>query len=340
MPSLLECKDEWIYDAICDNKFKYDSETNLYKYDNTAKFPNKNYKKTFDPTSLGLSRGDVVHFGNDNYRNNNKMIFDGVKLQHLCTKVDDYGSVPPSFVCGDGPEDYDIGDFEDVVDHNTINWLSKEKLQEIEILEKDDEIWGTVTIQNKKWTIEFEMYQSETSEFQNGWWGSKKFTSKLENNSIIIYGNNTYLITSPKEEDMNNLKIFVTDDNNVNIIHCYFLGWFMYRVTNEIKFDSNYTVSKFPLIWKKVTQHYTAEALIENQDRYDFYLKNDGKDLDKIYINEIIGYPIKIELVKSNTNEKLTYIKNYINKLISTYDNINTRHPFNRDGHNLLQMYL
>lgn len=149
MPSLLECKDEWIYDAICDNKFKYDSETNLYKYDNTAKFPNKNYKKTFDPTSLGLSRGDVVHFGNDNYRNNNKMIFDGVKLQHLCTKVDDYGSVPPSFVCGDGPEDYDIGDFEDVVDHNTINWLSKEKLQEIEILEKDDEIWGTVTIQNK-----------------------------------------------------------------------------------------------------------------------------------------------------------------------------------------------
>lgn len=148
------------------------------------------------------------------------------------------------------------------------------------------------------------------------------------------------MITSPKEEDMNNLKIFVTDDNNVNIIHCYFLGWFMYRVTNEIKFDSNYTVSKFPLIWKKVTQHYTAEALIENQDRYDFYLKNDGKDLDKIYINEIIGYPIKIELVKSNTNEKLTYIKNYINKLISTYDNINTRHPFNRDGHNLLQMYL
>lgn len=340
MPSLLECKDEWIYDAICDNKFKYDSETNLYKYDNTAKFPNKNYKKTFDPTSLGLSRGDVVHFGNDDYRNNNKMIFDGVKLQHLWTKVDDYGSVPPSFVCGDGPEDYDIGDFEDVVDHNTINWLSKEKLQEIEILEKDDDIWGTVTIQNKKWKIEFEMYQSETSEFQNGWWGSKKFISKLENNRIKIYGNNTYLITSPKEEDMNNLKIFVTDDNNVNIIHCYSLGWFMYRVTNEIKFDSNYTVSKFPLIWKKVTQHYTAEALIENQDRYDFYLKNDGKDLDKIYINEIIGYPIKIELVKSNTNEKLTYIKNYINKLISTYNNINTRHPFNRDGHNLLQMYL
>jgi hypothetical protein len=114
----------------------------------------------------------------------------------------------------------------------------------------------------------------------------------------------------------------------------------MYRVTKEVKFDSNYTVSTFPLIWKKVTQHYTAEALIVNQDRYDFYLKNDEKDLDKIYINEIIGYPIKIELIEQNTSEKINYIKNHINRLINTYDNINARHPFNRDGHNSLQMYL
>jgi len=268
------------------------------------------------------------------------MIFDGVKLLDLWTEVDDYGSVPPSFVCGDGPDDYDIGDFEELICHNMINWLSKEKLQEIKILEKNDEIWGTVTIQNKKWTIEFEIYQSETSEFQNGWWGSKKFNCNLEDDNLKIQIKNTYLITSPKEEDMNNLKTFVTDNNNVNIIHCYHLGWFMYRVTNEIKFDSNYTVSKFPLIWKKVTQHYTSEALIVNQDRYDFYLKQETKDLDKIYINEIIGYPIKIELVEQNTNQKLNYIKNYIKNLVDTYDDINKRHPFNRDGHNLLQMYL
>ena len=340
MPELIECNDEWIYQAICDNKFKFDPETKLYKYDNTAKYPNKTYKKTFGPKSLGLSRGDIVHFGNDDYRNNNKMIFDGVKLQPLWTECDDYGSVPPTFVCGDGPGEYNIGDFEDVICHNSINWLSKEKLQDIVISEKDGDIWGKVTIQNKKWTIEFEMNSSTTSEFQNGWWGSRKYILKLEGDQIKITSKNTYLITSTNEENINKLKTFVEENNNVNIIHCYQLGWFMYRVTKEIKFDPNYTASTFPLIWKKVTQNYTAEALIVNQDRYDFYLKNNGKDLDKIYINEIIGYPIKIELVEQNTNDKLNYIKNYINKLINTYDNIEKRHPFNRDGINSLQMYL
>ena len=128
MPRLVECKEEWIYDAICDNKFKFDSTYKLYKYDNTAKFPNKNYKKIFDPKSLGISRGDVVHFGDDDYRNNNKMIYDGVKLQNLWTEVDDYGSVPPTFVCGDDPDDFNIGDFEDLIDHNFVNWLSKKKI--------------------------------------------------------------------------------------------------------------------------------------------------------------------------------------------------------------------
>ena len=42
-------------------------------YDNIEKFPNKKYKKTFDPKSF-MVRGDVIHFGNDDYRNNNKLI--------------------------------------------------------------------------------------------------------------------------------------------------------------------------------------------------------------------------------------------------------------------------
>lgn len=340
MPKLIECKEEWIYDAICDDKFKFNHETKLYKYDNTAKFPNKNYKKTFDPKSLGLSRGDVVHFGNDDYRNNNKMIYDGLKLQNLWTECDDYGSLPPTFVCGDGPDDYDIGDFEDIINHNTINWLSKEKLQEVKISEKNDKIFGTVTIRNKKWTIGFDMYDSVTSEFQNGWWGSRKFKCYLENDNMKINEKNAYLITSTNEENINKLKTFVEEDSNVNIIHCYQLGWYMYRVTKEITFDPNYTASTFPLIWKKVTQNYTAEALIVNQDRYDFYLKNDEKDLDKISINEIIGYPIKIKLIEQNISEKLNYIKNYFEKLISTYDNIKKRHPVNQEGDNLLQMYI
>jgi len=68
MPTLHENSEEYIYNAI-DNtgsgpKFTWDITNKVYKYSN-SKFPNKNYKKIFDPNTLSLSRGDIVHFGND-----------------------------------------------------------------------------------------------------------------------------------------------------------------------------------------------------------------------------------------------------------------------------------
>jgi hypothetical protein len=156
---------KYIYDAIVNTgdgpKYTWDPNLKLYIYSN-SKFPNKNYKKTFDPISLGLSRGDVVHFGNDSYRNNDKLIFDGEKLIELWTDADDYGSVPPNFVCGDEPGDFDIGDFEDSIDHNTINWLSKQKLKEIELYIKNDKVYGKVTIQGKEWKICIDIHDDDT----------------------------------------------------------------------------------------------------------------------------------------------------------------------------------
>jgi hypothetical protein len=99
-----------------------------------------------------MTRGDVINFGGG-YRNENKLIYDGNKLKHLYTKVDDYGSVPPDFVAGDNEGEFNIGDFEDIIDHNSINWLSKEKLQQIEIYETDNNIKGKVTIRGKLWNI-------------------------------------------------------------------------------------------------------------------------------------------------------------------------------------------
>jgi hypothetical protein len=81
------------------------------------------------------------------------MIFNGQKLEHLYTDADDYGSVPPTFLVGDNNDEFDIGDFEDSIDHNTINWLSKEKLKDIYIYEKNNEVWGEVMIKGKKWHI-------------------------------------------------------------------------------------------------------------------------------------------------------------------------------------------
>jgi len=58
MPTFHESDEEWIYTAICDNTFTFDPETKVYKYKN-PKYPNKNYKKIFDP-KLFMSRGDSV----------------------------------------------------------------------------------------------------------------------------------------------------------------------------------------------------------------------------------------------------------------------------------------
>jgi len=206
MPNYHQIDDEYIYNAL-DNitgpMYKWDDTLKLYKYSNTL-FPNKNYKKIFDPKSF-MIRGDIAHFGKDDYRNNNKMIFDGEKLEHLYTEIDDYGSVPPTYVVGDSPNEFNIGDFEDVIDHNYINWLSKEKLKDIYIYEKNNEVWGEVMIKGKKWHI---------------------------------------CINMNKQGEL---------------------------------------------------------------------------------------------LIKS---EKVNYVKEYINRLIENYDNIKKRHPFNRDDHNLLEMFL
>jgi hypothetical protein len=164
MPILYEAqkKDVYIYEGICNEfsvtpgpRYIWNSERKLYEYKNTL-YPDKNYTKTFNPKLL-FDRGTVIHYGNDEYRNNNKLIFDGEKLNKLYTKIDDYGSVPPDYVVGDNEGEFNIGDFIDIIDHNYINWLSKDKLKEIEIFEQNNKIYGKVTIRGKKWFIHFDI---------------------------------------------------------------------------------------------------------------------------------------------------------------------------------------
>ena len=135
MPTLFEKEDTYIYIAIKNElynkpgpRFKFNPILKIYEYYNTL-YPNKIYKKIFDPSFM--SRGDVIHFGNDSYRNNNKLIYNGIKLENLYTFVDDYGSVPPDYVVGDNSDDFNIGDFEYLIEHNELYWLSKETLQKI-----------------------------------------------------------------------------------------------------------------------------------------------------------------------------------------------------------------
>jgi len=207
MPYLHESNEysEYIFKALINKEgpiYKWDPIQKLYKYSNTL-YPNKNYKKTFDPKSF-MNRGDVIHFEGDSYRNNYKMIFDGEKLQHLDTNIDDYGAVPPDFVVGDNEGEFNIGDFEELIDHNNINWLSRDKLKEIKIYEIEGEILGEVKIRNKKWIIYFEIYKKITNDNNTLINNIKKYINDLIENYDDIKKRHPFI-----KEDKRTLSMFL-----------------------------------------------------------------------------------------------------------------------------------
>jgi hypothetical protein len=375
MPTLHEEKDEYIYKAIYNGIYKlensqyfedgpyylWDETEKIYKYAN-SKFPNKAYTKSYDPKTL-YSRGDVIHFGNSDYRNENKMIFDGEKLKSLWTKVDDYGSVPPDFVCGDADGDFNIGDFEHLIDHNSINWLSKEKLKEVELYLKDNDIMGKVEIKGKKWKIHFEIH--DDTEFNTGYsqWGSRKYKCVIDENENIVINkitnnkisNTKYILNTIDEDKNENFKDLIKTNSNISIIQNAGYGkpitftWYLFKINKEYKLIDNENENKmknindivFPIIWQKRTQHYTSENLFFDLEVYNKYIKHDEKELDKIYIQEVTGFPIKITEAKKDINQQIESLKEYFNSLVENYDNIlKNRHPVNKIGNSSLEMYL
>lgn len=351
MPSLCEfnTKDQrWIYDAICDKTLQFNETTQIYKYFNN-KFPNKNYTKTFDPKQF-FSRGDVVCFGGS-YRNERKLIFDGTKLQHLYTKVDDYGSVPPNFVVGDNANEFNIGDFEDLIDHNNINWLSKEKLSQIELLEQNGKIYGKVNIKGKEWKIYIET--NNEIEFNISSFYNNLVFTVYNGEKIIMKSNITnidYLIKSADNQDIQ-LQTFllmknnahVPEGGNMNIIfHHKTAKWYIYYVINEYTMiDKQNNDIKFPIIWKNESipnNHFSN--YISDKGQFDIYYESNLNILDKIIIKEIESYPITIEVNGLGPEVLKNSIKQYINKKIGEYDNINRRIPFSREGANSITMYM
>ena len=348
MPILHENKNQWIYDAYCNGNFKYDSDLELYKYSN-SKYPHKKYTQTFNPKSF-MSRGDVIHFGNDSYRNNNKLIFDGKKLQYLYTEIDDYGSVPPTFVVGDEPGDFNIGDFEDIIDHNSINWLSKDKLKEIQIYHENGNIYGKVVIRDELYTININLPDDYTFNTAYSHGCIKKIDCYIENNIIKIHEKNNFLIKTKYDEDEDKLKNFIKQNNNMNITPCTIkiltpssfslmeTIWFIYHEESTIKLTDITNNIKYPFLWKNTLNNYNH--IINDLEHFEFLKFNYTTQLDYIYITEIIGYPIIIEEIKKNVNELINDVKNKIDKSIQNYDDINKRLSFNRESKNILEIYL
>jgi len=360
MPILHE-HDKYVYDAIINglnNKenyipgptFIWDDTEKIYKYSNSL-YPNKQYKKIFDPKSF-MKRGDVIHFGNDEYRNNDKMIFNGENIEYLYTEVDDYGSVPLNYVCGDSPDEFDIGDFENIINHNSINWLSKEKLKEIifdiDIDENNDKVLGSVSIKGTEWKIILDIYYH--SEFENSSTNSKKFICYIDDGDIYInkikdipIRNQTYLIKSKADSDSLQLSKLVEENQNLSFVHFYnrFINppcseWIAYRTLKKYKFSLD-TANNFvfPLILKKKTG-YSYDCYIINKEEFDRMIEIYKKDLDNIIIKEIIGYPVTVELLEKDNEILLKEIKEHIQYIIENDIDI----PFSQEGSNVLSLSL
>lgn len=272
MAQLIQDDEEYIYDAICNGMinipspgpcFKYSSDTMLYHYSN-SKYPNKNYKKTYNPitkyqicvkcnkkkktsdntpdkynicssTCIGynlpghaiIKRGDVVHFGNDDYRNNNKLLYDGIKLISLYTAIDDYGSVPPQFKVGKifKPTHW-IENY--AMDHNTIIFLEPDLFETIKLHKYvNNQFIGNINILDEDYIITVVYYNKFNSDQFKNLINSNNIELIINDTHIIIQSKNTsildeqkYLIESKFDYDNNNIRNVLSNENNKLPIKC------------------------------------------------------------------------------------------------------------------------
>jgi hypothetical protein len=91
-----------------------------------------------------VHHGDAFHWLGQGYRNTNLLFWhkdDGIMFPYC--EIDDYGSVPPCFVVGNGS--FSPGHWSNEVDHNGIVFLSDELVAEIkENLVKKERKYGPV----------------------------------------------------------------------------------------------------------------------------------------------------------------------------------------------------
>lgn len=78
-----------------------------------------------------LCNGATIHYLNDDYRNNNLLFWDAQnqKIVYPFYEIDDYGSVPPIFVVGDGY--FNPKDWVDEVDHNSLIFPSNSLINDM-----------------------------------------------------------------------------------------------------------------------------------------------------------------------------------------------------------------
>lgn len=104
-----------------------------------------------------LHNGATLEFPADGYRNHNLLFWDAQnnEIVEPFTEIDDYGSVPPRFVVGDGY--FNPGDWVNEVDHNSYVFPAKPLIDEMkEFAEKHpDEKKMIVTINGDDYIVRY-----------------------------------------------------------------------------------------------------------------------------------------------------------------------------------------
>ena len=338
----------YIYDAIMNAEYEktpgpvfiWDPNNKVYKYGNTLpEKKNHKYVTLFDPKSF-MDRGDVICFGGS-YRNERKLIFDGEKLENLYTDIDDYGSVPPNYeVCDDG---FDIGDFEDLIDHNSINWLSLKKLKEIKIFEKNNTVIGSIEIKGKLWNIDCYVHQQfEGRIFENSF---TKLKISFENNQILFLdkSNINNLSNINYSGKLNNNVDTIEFNNFINnnilsIINGKENNWYIYKIDKTYEYNKKDPI--FPCILINNKYHY--KLLFLNKEDFDTRIKfeTSQNNSSSLTIKEITGYSIIVDIIKKNNQTLIKEITDYINYKIEKFNNVKERLSFSRSDNQTLELFL
>ena len=128
-----------------------------------------------------LYNGATLEFPQDGYRNHNLLFWDAQnnEIVEPFTDIDDYGSVPPRFVVGDGY--FNPNDWENEVDHNSFVFPARPLINEMKAfsLEHPNERKMVVTINDIVYKVSY-----SPSEMKDKW---DSCVLEVGTNSFTVY---------------------------------------------------------------------------------------------------------------------------------------------------------
>jgi hypothetical protein len=165
---------------LANSKMDIDAfEKNLYENDEYRHSLAKKYAMKHK-----LHNGATLEFPQHGYRNHNLLFWDAQNKEIVETfsEMDDYGSVPPRFVVGDGY--FNPNDWLDEVEHNSFVFPARVLINEMKAfaLEHPDKKKMIVTINGNDYTVRY-----NPVEMKDKWDSCVLEVDPFETNKISVY---------------------------------------------------------------------------------------------------------------------------------------------------------